>query len=220
MINKIQNPLLNQKPDIVFDMTKLEIPWTHRAKAPSKREIRKEARTGTAIEALGNLYPGCAIFGLTKGQFSLIELISAIVDQTGPAEIFISTWTASSADLSDAFKLMKSGKILHARFLVDHTFQRRQPGFAKKIRDLFGLDAVRVTRNHAKFCLIRNSKWNIVLKTSMNLNFNPRLEDFDIQDDLNLANYLQGLMDEIFKKIKPKYLYDAIAKNEARFKKL
>ena len=30
---------------------------------------------GTAAEALGEIYPGCAIFGITKGQFSLIDYL-------------------------------------------------------------------------------------------------------------------------------------------------
>ena len=177
-------------------------------------------RQETAAEVIGELYPGCAIFGITKGQFSLIELIGAILDQTGPADIFISTWTAAGADLSDAHELLKSGKLLSIRFLVDHTFQRRKPAFAAKIRDLFGIESIRVTRNHAKFCLIRNGEWDIVLKTSMNLNSNPRLEDFDIQDDVGLANFLQSLMDEIFGRLKPKYLFDACKDNENRFRKI
>ncbi len=52
----------------------------------------------------------------------------------------------------------------------------------------------------------------------MNLNHNPRLEDFDVQDDPVLANYLQQLSDEIFARLKPKYLFDRFKENEARFK--
>ena len=104
--------------------------------------------------------------------------------------------------------------------LVDMTFQRRAPALAAKARELFGIDAIRVTRNHAKFCLIRNERWNIVLKTSMNLNMNPRMEDFDIQDCEKLADFLQAILDEIFGRIKPRALYAALKDNIAQFKTL
>ena len=214
------NPILKAMSDPSFDQSKIETPFSVRGKVPTAREVKKAMRTATAKEAIGNLYPGCAIFGITKGQFSLIELIFAILEQTGPADVFCSTWTAAGADLTEAFDLLKSGKMRSCRFLVDHTFQRRKPAFAAKIRELFGAEAVRVTRNHAKFCLIRNESWSIVLKTSMNLNTNPRLEDFDIQDDPALADFLQALMDEIFKRIKPKALFDSNMANERRFKRL
>jgi hypothetical protein len=214
-----KNPLLVQKKfDPVFDCKTLKTPGAVCTNAPTAREIRKLSRLENATDVLGQIYPGCAIFGITKGQFSLIELIAAILDQTGPAHWFCSTWTAAGADLTDAAQLLQSGKLLSIRFLVDHTFQRRKPAFAAKIRELFGIESVRVTRNHAKFSLIRNDQWNIVLKTSMNLNHNPRLEDFDVQDDPVLANYLQQLSDEIFARLKPKYLFDRFKENEARFK--
>lgn len=220
MLKPSENPIFDKIQDPTFDPKDLKSPYSHRGKVKTTREIKKLMRQQTAKEAIGELYPGCSIFGITKGQFSLIELISVILDQTGPANLFISTWTAAGADLTDAFNLIQSGKLLSCRFLVDHTFQRRRPAFAAKIRELFGAESVRVTRNHAKFSLIYNDQWNLVLKTSMNLNFNPRLEDFDIQDDPELAKFLLDLMDEIFKRITPKAILDNSFKNENRFKKL
>ena len=61
---------------------------------------------------------------------------------------------------------------------------------------------------------------NTTLNTSMNLNMNPRLEDFLIQDNILLANFLQSLLDEIFKKIKPKALFDANRINDEVYKNL
>ncbi|GAF71785.1 unnamed protein product [marine sediment metagenome] len=213
----INNPLFNLDKGIVFDAQKLEIPYSHKGRVPDKRELKKALRCKTAAEAIGQLYSGCAIFGITKGQFSLVELISAISDQTGPVTAFISTWTASGNDMQDFFGYLESGKIKSVRFLVDFTFQRRHPGAAARMRELFGIESVRVTKNHAKFCLFRNDIWNIVLTSSMNMNFNPRLEHFDIQDDVGMADYLQTLMDEIFVRLKPKNMFLGIMDNTRRF---
>jgi len=217
-----KNPLLVERKmqQLTFDQAKLKSPFSVRGHVPDAREIKKLMRMETASEAAGQLYPGCAIFGITKGQFSLIELITVILDQTGPADLFISTWTASGADISDAHDLVESKKIKSIKFMVDMTFQRRQPGFAAKIRELFGYDAIRVTKNHAKFVLIQNEAWNLVIKTSMNLNSNPRLEDFDIQDDPQLAGFLSDLAAEIWKKTSARSLDAGLKHNRKAFKKL
>ena len=37
----------------------------------------------------------------------------------------------------------------------------------------------------------------------MNLNRNPRLEQYDIDDSLELCDFFQGIIDEIFEKMPP-----------------
>ena len=131
MLKPLANPLLagDEVPEgedcdtdtdgLAFDCKKLKTPYSTRGQVATSREIRKALRQQTAAEAVGELYPGCAIFGITKGQFSLIELISTVLDQTGPAEVFLSTWTAAGSDLTEAHQLLESGKMLSFRCLVD-----------------------------------------------------------------------------------------------------
>jgi len=67
---------------------------------------------------------------------------------------------------------------------------------------------VRVAQNHAKFAIFQNKTWRIVLRSSMNLNMNPRFEDFQIAHDPELATFLNAILDEIWAKQK-KELADA-----------
>lgn len=173
----------------------------YRKTGAKKKEIRKLTRKETAAEAVAGIVPGLDIFGFTKGQFSLIELIEVLVDTMGPCTLQCSTWTAANADLSDILRLLQSGKLLDVRILLDFSFQRRQPQVAKEIREKFGHDAIRITRNHAKFFLLDNRQgWRLTGKTSMNLNTNPRFEDFDLCHDDNLYQFLEGMLDETWKK--------------------
>ena len=66
--------------------------------------------------------------------------------------------------------------------------------------DKFG-DCIRTTRIHAKFFVIRNEKWNIVVRTSANLNKNLRLENFEIDENKDFADFFQKFFDEAFKQI-------------------
>jgi len=163
------------------------------------REIRDLRRKESAVEAVAGLnLDGREIFGLTKGQFSLIDLLDAVLATTGPAGVAISTWTAANTDVSAALAMIASGRITKARWLVDITFVRRCPQLAGRIREAFGADAIRVTRNHAKFSVITNQKWQVVIRTSMNLNHNPRLEDFTVAHDPELADFLLAAIDDVW----------------------
>ena len=164
----------------------------------SKREIRSLMNGENARESLGELYSGCEIYGLTKGQFSLIHLLQAILDQTGPADVSIATWTAARAEIDTAYKFLQDGNVKSLRFLVDRSFPTRQPAYCSALIEKFGKEAIRVTRTHAKFLLIKNEVWNIVVRTSMNLNENPRVENFEISDDPRMYEFMNKLVEDVW----------------------
>lgn len=165
---------------------------------PKQRNVVRTINCATAAEAVGEIYPGCEIFGMFKGQFSLIELIEWILVQTGPASLVVSTWTAASGDILHLRHLIENGDIIQAKWMLDASFPHRQPGFAEMICEKFGQDNVRFTSNHSKFVLFRNAKWNIVLRTTANLNNNRRLESYEISDDQNLLGFLAKIAKSTF----------------------
>lgn len=166
-----------------------------------KRNIVDLRRKESATVALAELErDGCELFGLTKGQFSLTDMIKVILVKTGSAALTISTWTAASADVTQMMELLASGQITSCRWLVDLTFVRRCPSLAQQIRARFGDDAIRVTKTHAKFCTIVNDKWQVALRSSMNLNQNPRLESFQVGHDPELCCFLDEVVTQIWKK--------------------
>ena len=164
----------------------------------SRREVRRILGEVVAVDAIGALTPGCEIYGLTKGQFSLVDIIVACLAQTGPADTVLSTWTAAGSDIDFAMKLLADGRVRSMHFIVDYSFQSRQPAYCAALRERFGDDSIRVTKNHCKFVLILNDVWNLAIRTSMNLNENRRLENFEISDDPALAGYLRDFTDTLF----------------------
>jgi len=185
--------------DLTLDITALKSPTVFRKLKPSsKKIIRRLTRGETARDAVANLVIGQDVFGFTKGQFSLLDLIATINDQVGPCHLTLSTWTAANADLDHVWAFLSNHSLLSARFVLDFTFQRRQPAVAQKIREIFGRDNIRVTRNHAKFALMESKRARLVVKTSMNLNTNPRFEHFELSWDPDLFNFLQTICAELF----------------------
>jgi hypothetical protein len=155
-------------------------------------------RTANARTALRGLTHTTELYVLTFGQFSLLDAVQAILETTGPADVTISTWTAATADLTRAEAFLKDGRIRSLRFLVDRSFLTRQPGYAAQLVRAFGDDAIRTTRTHAKFATIHNPDWAVAVRTSMNMNENPRLEHLEVGHDPDLVRFLTGVVDEIW----------------------
>lgn len=124
----------------------------------------------------------------------MVELLGHCLDATGPAHLTVSTWTAAGADLSHTYGLLQRGDILSAEWLVDTSFVNRQPAYVQQLIDSFGEGSVYCTANHAKFVMLRNERWNLVIRTSMNLNLNKRLEHYEISDCLAMADMLTELV--------------------------
>ena len=198
-IGKAANPLLASDPDPVVDPAVIRQAVIKRP--IPKREIMDLRRIQSATEAVAGLErDGMELFGLTKGQFSLTDMIEAILQKTGPADLSISTWTAANGDVTRMLELLNSGAIRSCRWLVDLTFMRRCPQLTAEIRAKFGADAIRVTKTHAKFCTITNDDWQIALRSSMNLNQNPRMESFQVGHDPVLCQFLSEVLDDVWKR--------------------
>lgn len=209
------NPLLLDGCGVVVDPGVIQAATIKRPIATNRRVAM--LRRDCAADAISTLdRDGCELFGLTRGQFSLADLIEAILQKTGPASLAISTWTAAHADVERMMALLESGAITGCRFLVDQTFVRRVPALAAQIRKLFGDDAIRVTKTHAKFATIVNNKWQVALRSSMNLNQNPRLESFQVGHDPELCNFLAAAMDDIWRR-QDRRLQDGSSQDQTRW---
>ena len=169
---------------------------THRSGA-RERDVRLAKRSNAAA-AIGTLTARCEIYVLTFGQFSLIDALHHLLTQTGPADVTLSTWTASGADLTRAKALTEQAAIRSIRVLVDRSFLTRQPDYCTTLRRLFGDACIRTARSHAKFATIRNDAWQLAVRTSMNLNENPRLENIEISDDPALCGFLESVVSDVF----------------------
>jgi hypothetical protein len=193
------NPLLEPVTSAVVDPLAIRQAHTARKRA-ALRELRDARRDREAAAAFAGLErDGREIYGLTRGQFSLVDVLEALLAKTGPARLHLCTWTATAPHVARLIAALRDGRILAGRFLVDVSFTRRCPQEAATIRDAFGADAIRVTRTHAKFAVIENEAWRLALRCSANLNANPRAEHYEVGHDPELAAFLLAAMDDCWR---------------------
>jgi len=164
------------------------------------KRVERHLFTPLARDAIAGLEDGLDIFGFTKGQFSFVDLIDAVLGITGPAKVTVCTWTAAAADASFLGGWCKQGRIEEFRLLIDYSFLNRLGGqdAVDEVVRHFGSDAVRVTRTHAKWGIISGKKLEIAVLTSMNLNKNPRFEYFHATSDPEVVKLLNGIAQEVW----------------------
>jgi len=175
----------------------------------NKAAIRAEARSAsfriagveTAEECIGTLEPGARIVGLTKGQFSLLDLIRAVVRQTGPADVALSTWTMGIRDAENVSWMLESGQLRRFVMLTDRSFVKMKPDRVRRIEEVFGKGSVRVSRTHAKVALVRCGDWRVSIRSSMNLNRNRRWEQFDLDDNAEIFGFFDRWFVEMAEKM-------------------
>lgn len=156
------------------------------------------APTECAERAIGVLTPSVRIMGFTKGQFSLLDLIKAVLAQIGPADLVLSTWTTGVRDADNVAFLAEKGAVRSLMLLTDRSFPTRQPKYVAAVRKAFGDASIVVTHTHAKFALLQNEKFSIVIRSSMNLNRNPRFEQFDLDDSVPLHAFCMQHVADLF----------------------
>jgi len=167
----------------------------------------KKAEIGTfqqesADTATSRFENGCHIVGLTMGKFSLIDMIHSILKKTGPADLYIATWSAGIKDAHQVKWMLDTSLIRSVRLLTDHSYVNRQSKYAMAIEDLFGKANIRTSEMHAKFVVIKNEEFSVTILSSMNLNANKTCESFVIYENEDVTQFHMGFIQHHFESMR------------------
>jgi hypothetical protein len=153
---------------------------------------------GNAAQVIGSIVPGLELCGLTNGQFSMIDIIEHVLEEVGPADLALSTWTTGIYDQNKAVAFYQNGRIRSARVLVDPLIFERRPESVGPMVSAFGVEAFRAVNTHSKFAVITNERFSVTVRGSMNLNKNTRLENFDLSESREVAGFFLAVVDAAF----------------------
>lgn len=137
-------------------------------------------------EALGPIERGMAVFAVTRGQWSMLDAILYTLDQLGPSAVSVWAWTIANYDVDILTRLRRDKRIEAGRLVIDQAYlskEARNHRITGEWRKTFGPESVRYVFNHAKMATVKSaSGFRCLLRGSMNLNYNPRFEQFDITE--------------------------------------
>ena len=168
-----------------------------RSSAPTTRAINAVESFQTAGAAIGPITPGMSLFAITRGQWSMIDAILWCLDQVGPARLSIWTWTIADYEVEVFRGLQQDGRVTSGRLVIDAGARGKNAPLLRDWQARFGLDSIRFVVNHAKIATIETADRRLLLRGSMNLNFNPRFEQFDLSEGGPAFDLVREIEDEL-----------------------
>lgn len=110
---------------------------------------------------------------LGRGLHTL-GLLGWILQQTGPADVYVSTFSTSDPFLRGFYNLKKKKLILKSVLLADLKASRKTYRLYKEMQQNF--DAVYLGQNHSKVVLVQNERWTVTVISSQNQTYGDRAE--------------------------------------------
>lgn len=189
-----------------------------RSSSTSVRRARVAESFQTATECIGTIEPGYALFAITRGQFSMIDAILACIDQVGPCQVSVWTWTIADYEVEVLTRMMVDKRILGGRLVIDGGARTKNADIIAHWIGRFGWNSVRYVMNHAKLATVETDKYRLLLRGSMNLNFNPRFEQLDITEggeDFTLVRSIEESLPVLSASVSGHKIYEASRVGEA-----
>lgn len=110
---------------------------------------------------------------LGRGLHTL-GLLGWILEQTGPADVYVSTFSTSDAFLRGFYNLKKKDLVLKSVLLADLKASKKTYKLYKEMQQNF--DAVYLGQNHSKVVLVQNDRWTVTVISSQNQTYGDRAE--------------------------------------------
>lgn len=177
-----------------------------RSSAATTRRTRADQSFGNAADCIGTVEPGMSLFAITRGQWSMIDAVLHVLDQVGLSRLTVWTWTIAEYEVQVLQRLMLDSRLTAATLVIDQSIREKNLGnriahnasldIVRQWKSTFGRDSVRYVRCHAKIATIESeSGFRVLCRGSMNLNFNPRFEQFDLTEggpDFDLVREIEA----------------------------
>ena len=163
--------------------------------ARSTRRKRAVESFKSALDCIGEIEHDMSLFAVTRGQFSMLDAIQTVIKQVGQCRVSVWTWAIADYEVECFEAFMANREITSAILVIDHAAENKNAALIQKWRDRFGVDSVRVCKNHAKISRVWNDDFHVLLRGSMNLNFNPRFEQLDVTEggpDFDLVEEIEN----------------------------
>lgn len=121
-----------------------------------------------------------------------LGLIGWILEQTGKANVYVSTFSTSEAFLSGFFNLKKKNLVDKSVLVADLKASRKTVELYRLMSACF--DSVFLSMNHSKVVLVWNDKYSVTVISSQNQTYGDRAECTMVTTDKQcFSEVMEGL---------------------------
>ena len=125
-------------------------------------------------QVFGQVVDGQSLHYASLGDWSTHDLLFFLLEQTGPARVYFTTWAISEYAIRQLYQFIEHGLILELKGIFDYRNGVRKPAelqFLQKITT-----DIKAAKCHAKVTVIENDSWGISVVGSANYTRKPRIE--------------------------------------------
>ena len=125
-------------------------------------------------QVFGKVVENQSVHYASLGDWSTHDLLFFLLEQTGPARVYFTTWAISEYAIRQLYQFIEQGLILELKGIFDYRNGIRKPAelqFLQKITT-----DIKAAKCHAKVTVIENDHWGISVVGSANYTRNPRIE--------------------------------------------
>ena len=145
-------------------------------------------KVGSKIkDTIGVVSPGQSLHYVSMGDWSTHDLLFHFLSQTGPADVYFTTWAISEFAIRQLYAFVSSGLITKLSGIFDYRNGIHKPAELQFLKQI--TTNIKAAKCHAKVTVIQNESWGISIVTSANYTRNPRIESGVICNDLPTAEF-------------------------------
>lgn len=184
----------------LFDLSRVSTEIQKAADTTKSKSVKTQENVNTALgmstqkiqEVIGNVKMGETTHYASLGEWSMHDLLFHLLTQTGPAQVYISTWSVSEDAVRQLLAKLQDGSITTLKSVFDWRVKMRRPEAYELAK--YNIADIRLTTCHAKVTVIENDSWSIAIVGSANYTNNPRIEAGVISCDKKAAAFHKSWM--------------------------
>jgi hypothetical protein len=145
-------------------------------------------KVGMKLEkAIGIVPPGESLHYASMGDWSAHDLLFYILIQTGPADVFFTTWAISEFAIRQLYALVNAGMITRLSGIFDYRNGIHKPSELQFLKQI--TTDIKAAKCHAKVTVILNEHHSYSVVGSANYTRNPRIEAGVISNSKKAAEF-------------------------------
>ena len=144
---------------------------------------------------VGSLVPGKIVHFLSKGDWSMHDLIVEILNNHYPAELYFTTYALREMSVRQLLQAISTGRLLAVHILIDMKAKSRTPDVIQLAQ--MNVNRVFLTSIHAKVAVIKTADRYFSINGSANWTVNPRVESGTISLSENVGKWHIEWMEKI-----------------------
>lgn len=179
---------------MLFEVKKYQSPVATPQEDPALISAADQLAPGhVKLSELINLVDhGKTVHWISTGCWSMHHLLQKILEKTGPADLWISSYTFGETPTRTICDLKHTGIIKSLYCIIDSRVDVRAASALTMLRN--ACNKIKLCETHAKITVIKNDQWFLVVGGSANYSTNKRLEVGYVCGDAVIANLYQNVI--------------------------